>query len=225
MTASGDRPADMKRDWDERARENAAFYIATSAAAGETAFVASGKSDTALFFDGLGHLLTERTRVVDIGCGIGRMDEHIAPRVAELTGVDVSGEMVARARQRLAHLPNVQFVEGDGRSLPLADASADLVFSYIVLQHVPRSVAAGYFAEAFRVLVSGGHFVFQMPGAGEHTPDDPPEQDSIGMRFWTPGDIEDGLRGRGFEWLACRRFAAGDEVLRFDQLRVLARKP
>jgi SAM-dependent methyltransferase len=107
-------PANMKSDWNDRARENAHYYIASSE--DEAAFDASGRRDVSLFFAGLEDLLTPRTRALDIGCGIGRMDK-------QLTGVDVSGEMVAMARHRLSELSNVEFREGDGESLPVPDAS------------------------------------------------------------------------------------------------------
>jgi SAM-dependent methyltransferase len=114
-------PANMKSDWNDRARENAHYYIASSE--DEAAFDASGRRDVSLFFAGLEDLLTPRTRALDIGCGIGRMDKHVASHVGKLTGVDVSGEMVAMARHRLSELSNVEFREGDGESLPVPDAS------------------------------------------------------------------------------------------------------
>lgn len=220
------RPDDMKRDWNARARQNARWFIATSVAGSEPEFDASGARDVRLFFDQLEHLLQPDRVVLDIGCGIGRMDRHIAPRVRSLTGIDVSGEMVARARERLADLDNVRFVEGDGRTLaPLADRSFDLVFSHIVFQHVPRAVSTSYFAEAFRVLRPGGTFLFQMPGVGPGTPPDPPEQDSFEMRFWDEQDLRARLVAAGFHWRGCRRFPAGDEQLRFEQLRVHCERP
>src|SRR5688572_30158300 len=109
-------PLDMKGDWDRRAKADARHYIATGEV-GEPAFAASGLRDVRAFFDGLEHLLAPAARVLDVGCGIGRMDEHVAPHVGALTGVDVSGAMVAQARERLRALPNVTFVEGDGWTL------------------------------------------------------------------------------------------------------------
>ncbi|MEI6130764.1 MAG: methyltransferase domain-containing protein, partial [Planctomycetota bacterium] len=131
---------DMKSDWDKRATDNAEFYIATSDDQSAASFRASGQRDAAMFFEGLGHLLTTLSDVADVGCGIGRMDEFVAPRVHALTGIDVSGEMVSKARARLAHVPNVTFLEGDGFTLPLKAAETDLVFSHIVFQHMPRHV-------------------------------------------------------------------------------------
>jgi len=217
---------DMKGDWNERARKKAEFYIASSHDASETVFDESGRRDVHYLFLDLEHLLTPRTQALDIGCGIGRMDRHVAPRVEHLAGIDVSGEMVARARSRLADLPNVTFHEGDGWTLgPIADASLDLVFSHIVFQHAPRAVTRSYIGEVFRVLRPGGHFVFQMPEANERTPEDPPEQDTWEMRFWSERDLREAVTAVGFAAWQVRRFEAGEPDLRFDQMRVHAQKP
>ncbi len=135
------RDLDMKGDWNRRAIDNARYYIATPVDDDEQAFERSGERDVAAFFSGLEHLLHAEQTVLDIGCGIGRMDQFVAPRVSRLCGIDVSGEMVQRARVCFAHLDNVEFVEGDGWTLaPIPDASVGLVFSHIVFQHMPREV-------------------------------------------------------------------------------------
>ncbi|MEZ5965300.1 MAG: class I SAM-dependent methyltransferase [Planctomycetota bacterium] len=219
-------PLDMKGDWNKRARDDARFYIATSIEGTEAAFDASGKSDVGHFFDGLGELLHGDQVVLDIGCGIGRMDRHIAPRVARLVGIDVSGEMVARARARLGDLGNVEFVEGDGTSLrPLGDATFGLVFSHIVFQHIPRFVTRGYFREVHRVLRTGGEFVFQLPEAVPGAPQDPPDDDTFEMRFWREEDVRAELEACGFTWLECRRFAIDTpDLAGLNYLRLRVRK-
>jgi (2Fe-2S) ferredoxin/SAM-dependent methyltransferase len=216
---------DMKGDWNQRAVENAEYYIATAAPDAGDAFRASGERDVKAFFDGLGHLLHGQQTVADIGCGIGRMDEFVAPHVQSLVGIDVSGEMVRRATERLRHLPNVRFVEGDGYSLPLPDQSLGLLFSHIVLQHTPRHVTRGYFADALRVLRPGGDFVFQMPEAVPGAPKDPPGDDTFEMRFWTEADLRLAIEQVGLQWLSVRRFPVHSEHLDFNQLRVHCRRP
>jgi SAM-dependent methyltransferase len=154
---------EMKRDWDARARENVRFHIATTAWRTDEEFERSGARDAAMFFSGLDGLLGPERVALDLGCGVGRMDRYVAPRVKRLIGLDVSGEMVRLARQRLADLRNVEFVEGDGRTMrPVADATLDLVFSYITFQHLPDPILVGYLHETRRVLRPGGRFVFQI---------------------------------------------------------------
>ena len=73
---------DMKGDWNRRAMENARYYIATNHWQTDEVFDESGKNDARMFFEGEENgLLTGETVLVNIGCGIGRMDRHLAPRV------------------------------------------------------------------------------------------------------------------------------------------------
>lgn len=218
-----DPELDMKRDWDARAAERAEYYIASSHFGSEQEFDESGRRDVGYLFLDLEHLLSPASVALDIGCGIGRMDRHVAPRVGHLHGIDVSREMVVRARRRLAELDNVTFHEGDGWTLsPIERASIDLVFSHIVFQHAPREVTKSYFREVARVLRPGGHFVFQMPEKGDNTPPDPPRHDTWEMRFWTCEQLREALEPHGLEILEHRRFEVGEPGQRFFQLRTLA---
>lgn len=221
-----DDPSDMKGDWNRRAVDNAAYYIATTNWESEEKFDDSGRRDAEMFFEQDQDLLTAEATVLDIGCGIGRMDRHVASRVGRLIGVDVSGEMVARARARLAEFDNVEFVEVDGRSLaPVADASVDVVFSHIVFQHVPRDPVRRMWHEAFRVLRPGGRFLFQVPEAVGESPPDPPDEDTFEMRFWREAAVRAELEAIGFVWESCRRYRVDSPTTPFDHLRPRLRKP
>ncbi|MGB3967549.1 MAG: methyltransferase domain-containing protein [Planctomycetota bacterium] len=216
---------DMKGDWNRRAATDAQHFIASAAPDAGDAFRASGERDVAAFFRGHERLLHPGQDVLDLGCGIGRMDEFVAPRVRSLLGVDVSGEMVARARARLAHLANVRFVEGDGFTLPVPDTSVSLVWSHIVLQHTPRHVTFGYLREAFRVLRPGGDLLFQLPEAVPGAPADPPATDTFEMRFWREDDVRQALERIGFLWQGCTRHPVHSQYLDFNQLVLHATRP
>ncbi len=108
-------------------------------------------------------LIGPGTRVLDIGCGIGRFAAALAPRVASVVGLDLSPRMVDEARARCAGLANVRLRHTDGRSLAgIADASIDLAlaidsFPYIV--QAGRALARRHVEEAARVLAPGGSLV------------------------------------------------------------------
>lgn len=154
----------MRADWDLRARENAPFYVCTTAADSSAAFDASGRRDLEdHVLDGLD--VSARWRVLEIGCGVGRLLRPLAGRVARVVGVDVSAEMLARARDHCEGLSNVELHRTDGGLDFLPDAGFDFVFSHIVFQHLPRkSYAERYFREAYRVLAPGGIFRIQVDG-------------------------------------------------------------
>lgn len=162
----------MKRDWDARARENAKYYVVSSRSDwDEKGFSASGKSSTEeLVFREL-DLITggddpRSLRLLEIGCGVGRMTEHLAETFGEVHGVDVSGEMVATAKERLSRFDNVNVHETNGVDLALfPDSFFDFAFSFIVFQHIPfREVIEGYLREVNRVLKPGCLFKFQVQG-------------------------------------------------------------
>lgn len=154
----------MRADWDRRARENAPFYVCTTAAGSPEAFAQSGERDLEeQVVDGLD--VRPDWRVLEIGCGMGRLLRPLSPRVARVVGVDLSEEMLRRARDHCASLANVEVCRTDGDLGFLPDAAFDFVFSHIVFQHLPRKAyAERYFREAFRVLAPGGTFRVQVDG-------------------------------------------------------------
>ncbi len=99
--------------------------------------------------------------LLDLGCGTGRFELALAPRVASVTGLDLSPAMVAAARERCAGLANVRLLATDGRDLrPFPDASFDAViavdsFPYLYQAGGP-AFAEAQLREARRVLRAGG---------------------------------------------------------------------
>ena len=99
--------------------------------------------------------------VLDLGSGAG-IDAFLARRIVGETGrvigVDMTPEMLGRARQNAAKLgyDNVEFRAGEIEALPVDDAAIDVVVSNCVLNLVPDKARA--FAEIFRVLRPGAHF-------------------------------------------------------------------
>jgi SAM-dependent methyltransferase len=70
--------------------------------------------------------------VLDVGCGLGPTTVELAHRVApdgRAIGLDVSNEMVERARRRAAGIANIEFIAGDAASHRFAAPFADLLFS------------------------------------------------------------------------------------------------
>lgn len=165
--AAGDFAETMKRDWNERARENSRWYINTVRLdQTEAEFDATGLNEIntlilpelALLTGGRGlHELGE-LKFLEIGCGIGRMTKHLATIFGEVHSTDVSGEMIRQARERLSHLPNVHLHETSGVDFAaLPDDYFDVAFSAYVFQHVPsKAVIESNIREAYRTVKPGG---------------------------------------------------------------------
>src|SRR5437870_3972474 len=102
------------------------------------------------------------SRVLDLGCGDGRVAARLAAAGAEVTGVDPSA--VALERARAAH-PELTFLPpGAGGRLPLDDASFDAVVCIDVLQHVADTQLL--MSETRRVLRAGGLLAAAVPFHG-----------------------------------------------------------
>lgn len=105
--------------------------------------------------------VTDASRLLDLGCGIGRMATALAGSCTEVVGTDISPAMITEARRRCT-APNVRFELTDGRDLrAFADAAFDLVLavdSFPYLVQAGGEIAARHFAEAARVLRPGGAF-------------------------------------------------------------------
>ncbi|ACA16167.1 Methyltransferase type 11 [Methylobacterium sp. 4-46] len=106
-------------------------------------------------------LLSREARLVDLGCGIGRVAAALAPRVAAVTGLDIAPAMIAAARERCAGLANVALHLGSGRDLaPVPTGGADLVLAVDSFPYlVQAGLAADHVREAARVLRPGGDLV------------------------------------------------------------------
>lgn len=101
-------------------------------------------------------------RVLDLGCGTGRLTRAIADSGATVVGTDSAPDMVARARA--AH-PELPFVRADARALPFV-RSFDAVFSNAVLHWIDAENQDDVLGEVRRVLEPGGRFVAEFGGNG-----------------------------------------------------------
>lgn len=121
---------------------------------------------TAEIVDLLAHLgvLGPGKRLLDLGCGIGRLELALAGRVGAITGIDISPGMIREARARCAHLANVRLRLTSGRDLsPFPDRRFDAVIAVDSLPYLYQAggpdLARALLAEAARVLRPGGDLV------------------------------------------------------------------
>jgi SAM-dependent methyltransferase len=92
-------------------------------------------------------------RVLDLGCGIGRIAAALAPSVEFVLGVDISPAMIAEARCRHGRLHQLRFELTDGFHLPRDPAGFDLILAVDSFPYlVQAGVARQHVAEAARLL-------------------------------------------------------------------------
>ena len=191
-----DITAKMKRDWDRRARHHARFWIATEDYRSEDEFHASGEGTRRELLELLGPHYRRHWTVLEVGCGIGRVLRPLAGDFSTLYGVDVSSEMIAECRRRLADTPNVHTFENSGVDLHrFGDGSIDFAYSFVAFQHMPRQVFRAYLSEVHRVLDSDGLLGFQIMVGSPTAPD---FEDTIGLRVYAPSELREILERGGF---------------------------
>ncbi len=195
----------MKRDWDQRAQHHARFWIATENYQTEEVFAQSGQDTAQALLKALTGLSHPSWKVLDIGCGIGRVLKPLGQYFHSLVGIDVSSTMIAQSKAWLAESPHITTFETSGVDLrEFPDQSFNLVYSYVAFQHMPRPVFEQYLSEINRVLLPGGNLAMQLP-IGQYC--DVPIEDTIGIRSYSMEEIEQKLLNHGL--------AFGDKLVRF----------
>ena len=150
----------MRRYWEDRAGENAVWYVDTSCDRDQPdmeAFFAAGPKVVDHAFVHAPVKPPGRDVAVEIGSGLGRICLALSDHFERVVGVDVSEQMVAKA-SALVRRDGVTFVAGSGSDLgAVDDASADLVVTFTVFQHQTHvDLIQSYLRESARVLKPGG---------------------------------------------------------------------
>jgi SAM-dependent methyltransferase len=162
----------MRDEWNERAREDAHYYVAFGRQRQDDAeFFATATDVLRGLRAEMRHLRgpSRERKALEIGCGPGRLMRPLSADFSEIHGIDVSDEMIRLAAEKLRGIPNAHVHHAARSDLSLfADESFDFIYSYAVFQHIPsREVVLGYLTEARRVLKPGGVLRCQINGLPE----------------------------------------------------------
>jgi 2-polyprenyl-3-methyl-5-hydroxy-6-metoxy-1,4-benzoquinol methylase len=149
-------------------------------------------------------------RVLDVGCGEGRITAELMQAGFDVVGVDLAEEPLRRAREQHPGL-DVRRVGVDG-DWPLKDASFDAVWAGETIEHVADT--AGWLSELRRVLRSGGSLLLSTPAHGRlkllglalsaRRLDEHFEPRSDHLRFYTRRTLVRLLEDFGFEQIDVR---------------------
>lgn len=153
----------------------------------ERAFDEAGREDAA-------HLIlpfvSEGDTVLDVGCGLGRLLKWAAGSCKRAIGVDVSKEMLEKARKRLSGLRNVELKRLPlSLRFPLSPKSVDFAYFYHVSEHLDREDTFRILREMKRCLRPAGRCLVQFALL-----DHPDNQ--LEFRTWAREGDDEGVRSR-----------------------------
>ena len=164
----------MKKEWNERTKMNPLFVIATDHSETEEDFWNSGIDEcndilgisTERYQKIIENKDTSSMNILEIGCGIGRILIPMRKIFGNVTGIDISSEMVLLGQKYVSDIPNCNIVENNGMDLAeFSDNSFDFCYSFIVFQHIPeKKIVENYIKEVSRILKSSCLFRFQVRG-------------------------------------------------------------
>ena len=102
--------------------------------------------------------IQKEDRVLEVGVGTG-INAALYPKDCHVTGIDLSGSMLEKARERVARkgLQNIRLLEMDAAKLKFPDESFDVVYAPYVMSVVPDPVRVVH--EMRRVCARGGKIV------------------------------------------------------------------
>lgn len=166
------RLSSQRREWDDLSAMDPLWAILShdgkrSGGWDLDEFMSSGRAEIAGLLVRASELgrPARRGRALDFGCGAGRLTSSLAEYFDEAVGVDISASMIDQARMLHQAVANCQFVANPRPDLAcFDDASFDLVYTRLVLQHIPSADAVlAYVRELVRVMAPDGLLAFQLP--------------------------------------------------------------
>ena len=205
-----------KQFWDNKAATPESALAAVDGSASEEVVQITGRFTAGQVATALE--LGAEDRVLELGCGVGRIGRELAPHCAHWTGVDISEKMIEHARERLGHLGNTAFHQLERTSLePLADGSLTKAYSVAVLCHMDKEDLYLYLQELHRTVRPGGliyvetwnlsHPIgwkrWEYEVANWRRSEQKQRKDVARNQFCTPDEFQLYVRQAGFTPLAC----------------------
>jgi SAM-dependent methyltransferase len=208
----------VRRNWERLGRDDALWAILTDQAKRGRRwtldeFLETGRAEVAHVVSYLQQVAPARARrrALDFGCGIGRVTRPLAAHYGEAVGVDVSPAMIQRATSLTDQSVPCRFIVNAAPNLRIfSDGHFDLVYSRIVLQHLPPLLVRSYLPEMVRVLAPGGVLLFQLP-----TP----------IRGGENEFVASAVSGSPFKRLLPLQVVRGWRRLKYARLRLAGRVP
>jgi glycosyltransferase involved in cell wall biosynthesis/SAM-dependent methyltransferase len=183
----------IQESWDRFGRDDPFWAVLThqnkkDGAWGEAEFFETGRLEMRAVLDRMSALgiALKYEKALDFGCGPGRITQALAEHFREVHGVDIAPSMIAKAQELNNHGDRCLYHVNEMPDLRLFDDNMfDMVYSWLVLQHIPKQLALGYIAEFVRVTKPGGVIVFEVADRRQRAgPAEDLHKEEIPFEFW-----------------------------------------
>jgi len=109
--------------------------------------------------------IEKNEKILDLGCGWGRVLKPVLDLQGDAVGLDISHNMLGLSKKHLEKNGyQTPLLQGDGTRLPFRDNTFDKVYSLLVLQHLSKENGKAVFEEIQRILKAGGTAYIRVPG-------------------------------------------------------------
>ena len=116
------------------------------------------------FLEGTG-LFNENIKILEIGCGAGRLTNYLTQKRFNTVGIDISSTLITEG---CIHYPDAIIFIASGGDMPIKDFTFDIVLSFDVLEHIPD--VDTHINEVRRILKPGGFYLLQTPNKLTNVP-------------------------------------------------------
>lgn len=144
------------------------------------------------------NVINKNFRTLEVGCGPGRIQWALKQNDLELEvhGTDFALSMVRLARK---NVPGASFSLGNGKNLNQYENDFfDLVYSFVVFQHIDEEIFREYLRETYRILKPNGFLVFQIQSSEQMTDYERPRGHPWLLRHYMRDEVYDMLKECGF---------------------------
>jgi len=151
--------ATYKDFWDHQARDRLNAMLAVDGSGDDEVLLSTGQYTADQVVAALDLQATDR--VLELGCGVGRIGSELAKRVGHWHGVDISQKMIDVTSDRMQGFSNFSAdVLERTRLDPVADESLDKAYSVAVFIHMDKEDLFLYLQDLYRALKPGGRIYF-----------------------------------------------------------------
>jgi glycosyltransferase involved in cell wall biosynthesis/ubiquinone/menaquinone biosynthesis C-methylase UbiE len=183
----------IQKSWDRFGKEDPFWAVLThpdkkGGRWNEAEFFETGRRDIRAVLDRMTALgiSLKYEKALDFGCGPGRITQALAEHFQEVHGIDIAPSMIATANELNRNGRRCIYHLNEEPHIRLFDENTfDMVYTWLVLQHMPTQLALGYIAEFVRVTRPGGVIVFQVPDRRQRaTPGEEQWEGDLPAVFW-----------------------------------------